>query len=584
MFNLAVKRKHIGIFRYVFLCAILGMSIPGLLFASSRTVKVGIYQNKPKVFIDAAGKPRGFFIDILNYIASKEGWQLDYVPSTWEKNLEKLATAEIDLLLDIAESEGRALQFDFSTESVFSNWAIVYVQKNSQIQSISDLQGKKIAAMKGDISFERFRRNIENLGIYSTFEPVDNFSDVFELIAHKKVDAGIISRLYGLQHDKNYNVTRSTIICCPENLYFAVPKKKNQDLIQKIDQHLNQLKRDDRSLYYTSLIKWIEGFTPWRFPVWLVWLLVLAGGLLLALAAGLVVLKRQVNLRTIELRKRNEELLAEIAERQRAETEKEALQAQLIQAQKMEAVGTLAGGIAHDFNNLLQAILGYTENLLFGKTKFDPGYHELHGIKSGARQAGKLTRQLLTFSSKVESKLDPVDLNLEVQKVKTLLERTLPQKIKIELDLAKELKMIHADSGQIEQILLNLALNASHAMPDDGKITLATKNFAPENNDIRKIQWGTERREYVLLTVADTGHGIEKEIQNRIFEPFFTTKAPGQGTGLGLSMVYGIVKNHHGYIECSSEPGAGTRFNIYFPAIKSENIQQDDISTQTDNH
>ena len=557
------------------ICAILAVSIPGELLGSDKTVKVGIYHNKPKVFVDSAGDPQGFFIDILNYIASKEGWRLDYVPSTWSENLEKLANAEIDLLLDIAKSGRRAELLDFNKEIVFSNWAIVYVQKDSQIQSILDLKGKKIAAMKGDISFERFRRNIENLGIHSTFEPVDNFSDVLEIIAHKKVDAGIISRLYGLQFENQYDVTRTTIICCPENLYFAVPKKKNKDLIQKIDQHLYQLKRDDQSIFYTSFSKWIEGFSPWKIPAWLVWLLGLAGGTLVAFAVGLVVLKMQVNHRTVELRKRNEELLSEINDRKRAEAEKGTLQAQLIQAQKMEAVGLLAGGIAHDFNNLLQAILGHTEALLFGKMEPDPGYRELQGIRSVAIQAGNLTRQLLTFSSKVESRLRPVDLNLEMQKILKLLEPTLPKRIKIELDLEKDLKIIRADAGQIEQILLNLALNASHAMPDEGSITIATKNIILESDDVRSTHWGTKGGDYVLLMVADTGHGIEKEIQSRIFEPFFTTKAKEQGTGLGLSMVYGIVKNHGGHIECYSEPGAGARFNIFFPVKKSDIIQME---------
>jgi signal transduction histidine kinase/ActR/RegA family two-component response regulator len=553
--------------------------IPGPLLASNKTVKVGIYQNKPKVFVNSAGEPQGFFIDILNHIASKEGWQLDYVLSTWEQNLEKLEKSEIDLLLDIAESEGRAELFDFNTEIIFSNWAIVYVRKHSKIQSILDLKGKNIAAMKGDISYEEFGRNMENLGIYARFEEVDQFSDVFELIAQEKVDAGIISRLYGLQNEDKYNVDRSTVICCPQNLYFAVPKNKNQDLIKKIDQHLNQLKRDDQSIYYTSLIKWIEGFSPYKLPAWLVWLLILIGGTLAVFAAGIVVLKIQVNMRTAELSKRNEELITEIADRKRAEEEKEMLQVQLIHAQKMEAVGTLAGGIAHDFKNSLQAISNYVELMKFEKAKDSQDSNYPSKILNIIQNANNLTKQLLTVSRKIESKLKPTNLNDQILQVQALLKRTIPKMIKIELDLGEDLKIIHADSGQIEQILLNLALNASHAMPDEGKITIKTRNFVPDE-DIRTSDGGTEPGEYVLLNIADTGHGIEKEVQHRMFEPFFTTKAPGQGTGLGLSMVYGIVKNHHGYIECDSEPGAGTRFNIYFPVSKSDTVLKDEISTK----
>jgi signal transduction histidine kinase/CheY-like chemotaxis protein len=553
--------------------------IPGLLIASNRTVKVGIYQNKPKVFIDSAGNPQGFFIDILNHIASKEGWQLDYVTSTWEENLEKLENTEIDLVLDIAESEGRAELFDLNKEVIFSNWAIVYVQKHSKIQSILNLKGKKIAAMKGDISYEDFSRNIESLGIYASFEEVDQFSEVFELIAQEKVDAGIISRLYGLQHENEYDVARSTIICCPRNLHFAVAKNKNQDLIKAIDQHLYQLKRDDQSIYYAALIKWIEGIAPWSFPSWLVWFIVFAGGTLTALAVGLVVLKKRVNVRTAQLGRKNEELLSEIADRKRTEEENETLQAQLIQAQKMEAIGTLAGGIAHDFNNSLQAITSYVQLMKFEKARDSQDTEYLIKISNIIKNANNLNKQLLAVSRKIESKLQPTNLNDQILQLQSLLERTIPKMIKIELDLGKDLKIIHADSGQIEQVLLNLALNASHAMPDEGKITIKTRNFGPAEN-IYATNWGTDREEYVLLNIADTGHGIEKEVQDRMYEPFFTTKPTGQGTGLGLSMVYGIVKNHHGHIQCDSEPGAGTCFSIYFPVSKSENMLKDMVTTE----
>ncbi len=562
---------------YLIFCSILVVSFPVLSLAANKTIKVGIYQNKPKVFINSAGEPRGFFIDILNYIASKEGWQLDYVLSTWEKNLEKLEKAEIDLVLDIAESERRAEIFDFNKESVFSNWAIIYVQKNSQIQSILDLKGKKIAAMKGDISYEDFSRNIDNLGIYARFVEVDEFSDIFELIAQEKVDAGIISRLYGLQHENEYNADRSTVICCPQNLYFAVPRNKNQDLIKKIDQHLYQLKRDDQSIYYASLIKWIEGFSPWKFPAWLVWLLVMAAGILILFATGLAILKMQVKARTDELNESNEKLKAEISDHKQVQKEKEMLQEQLIQAQKMEAIGTLAGGIAHDFNNSLHAITSYAQLMKIEKDRDAQDSDYLNRILDITKKSNDFTQQLLTFSRKIKSKFRPTNLNTEIFQVQTLLEITISKMIKIELDLAKDLKIINADSVQIEQILLNLALNASHAMSDEGLLTIKTKNTVLDE-DFIKTRLEADPGEYVLLSIADTGHGMEKEIQNRIFEPFFTTKNPGRGTGLGLSMVYGIVKNHHGYIECSSKPAEGSRFDMYFPVLKLGKIPENEVS------
>ena len=248
-------------------------------------------------------------------------------------------------------------------------------------------------------------------------------------------------------------------------------------------------------------------------------------------------------------------------------TERKQLQAQLQQAQKMEAIGTLAGGIAHDFNNLLQAILGYTQMLLFDRKKGDPGFTDLKGIEKAGVRASELTQQLLTFSRKVESQLRPVDLNQEIIQVERLLKRTIPKMINIELNLNDTLKIINADPNQMEQVLMNLAVNARDAMPDGGKLIIGTDNVVLKKK-FCKIHIGAVPGTYVMLTVSDTGHGMHSDIVQHIFEPFYTTKEIGRGTGLGLAMVYGIVKSHSGYITCDSDVGSGTTFKIYLPIIE----------------
>lgn len=263
--------------------------------------------------------------------------------------------------------------------------------------------------------------------------------------------------------------------------------------------------------------------------------------------------------------------ITDITWRRRAEEEKTQLQAQLQHAQKMEAVGTLAGGIAHDFNNLLQAIQGYTEILLFDKQKNDAAYYELNQISEAAKRGGELTRQLLTFSHKIESNLRPVDMNLLVTKTKNLLERTLPRMIVIKLRLTPERTVVNADSAQLEQILMNLAVNAKDAMPDEGELTIQTESQLLDEAYCR-IQPKAKPGRYVILTVSDTGCGMVHETLEHIFDPFYTTKGLANGTGLGLSMVYGAVQSHGGHIECASEPGAGTRFKIYLPAL-DQNVQ-----------
>ncbi len=259
----------------------------------------------------------------------------------------------------------------------------------------------------------------------------------------------------------------------------------------------------------------------------------------------------------------------DITELKRSGKEREALEAQLQGAQKMEAIGTLAGGIAHDFNNILQAIIGYTQIMLMGKDLSDPDHEKLEAIEASAQRASELTKRLLIFGRKVESQLRPVDLNQEVVQVSKMLERTIPKMISIELNLSDNLQVINGDPVQIEQIMMNMGVNARDAMPDGGKLFFETKNVTLDEK-FCKNHLGASPGEYVLLKVSDTGHGMDKELQEHIFEPFFTTKETGKGTGLGLAMVYGIVKSHVGYITCMSEPGEGTAFSIYFPIIESE--------------
>lgn len=271
-------------------------------------------------------------------------------------------------------------------------------------------------------------------------------------------------------------------------------------------------------------------------------------------------------------------VVLDITERKHAEEETRHLEQQLRHSQKMEAVGTLAGGIAHDFNNLLLAVQGYADLLLLKRKEGDPGWVELKEIARAAQRASELTQQLLTFSRKVESKLKPLDLNHEIEQVHKLLQRTIPKMIDIELDLQDNLHTIYADAAQIEQAMMNLGLNARDAMPQGGTLRVETQNvrLTSENPCVSS---DVGPGDYVRLSFMDTGCGMSEETLDHIFEPFYTTKETGKGTGLGLAMVYGIVKNHHGAIQCESSPGKGTTFDIYFPVMEKHVLQPGDMES-----
>jgi PAS domain S-box-containing protein len=250
-------------------------------------------------------------------------------------------------------------------------------------------------------------------------------------------------------------------------------------------------------------------------------------------------------------------------------SETRSLRSQLFRAQKLEAVGTLAGGIAHDFNNILQVTLGYSDLMLREEDLSQRSKDDIQKIHEAARKGAELVKGLLTFSRKTEFSPRPINLNQRINDCRKMIERTLPKMIEIQLSLADDLLTVNADPNRIDQILMNLAVNARDAMPEGGKLIFTTENVCwTEESASRPPE--LIPGDYVVLHVTDNGIGMSAQTVDRIFEPFFTTKGVGEGTGLGLATVYGIVQQHGGHIQCRSDLGHGTTFTLYFPSIKRE--------------
>jgi two-component system cell cycle sensor histidine kinase/response regulator CckA len=259
-------------------------------------------------------------------------------------------------------------------------------------------------------------------------------------------------------------------------------------------------------------------------------------------------------------------------------TQQRALEAQFAQSQKMQAIGQLAGGVAHDFNNVLTAIIGFSDLLLASHRPTDPSFQDIMNIKQNANRAAGLVRQLLAFSRRQTLRPQQLELNDVLADLSILLDRLLGEKVDLKVIHGRDLWPVMADLNQLEQVIVNLAVNAGDAMPDGGRLTISTRNVSESESTQFENTRGMPPGEYMLVEVEDTGHGIPPDVMEKIFDPFFSTKEVGKGTGLGLSTVYGIVKQTGGFIFCTSEIDEGATFRLflprYIPAVVDEPKQE----------
>ena len=287
------------------------------------------------------------------------------------------------------------------------------------------------------------------------------------------------------------------------------------------------------------------------------------------------ILPVEVNARTMELSGRQVILSVarDITERKRARQERERLQAQLQQSAKMDAMGQLAGGVAHDFNNLLTAIMGYANLLRLQSEPDTDVYNAATTIEQAADKASDLTKQLLGFARRGKHQLVGLYIHEAIQEAVSLLSRTIDRNVRITMKLDTTASVIMGDPAQIQQVFINLAVNARDAMPDGGELTIATQAVTLDEEDANK-HLGAMPGRYVCVSVSDTGCGMTDEVRRHIFEPFYTTKPEGEGTGMGLATVYGIVDNHGGLVEVHSELNTGSTFKVYLPLAEAEVVAQ----------
>jgi signal transduction histidine kinase len=526
--------------------AVVFLFFPDLAHAG-RNVRMGIYENRPGVFTTAEGKVKGFYIDLFEAVASKEGWQIEYVPGTWSDGLARLETGEIHLLSAIAHTLERSVKYSFTRETLFSNWGQVYV-RNPEIQSILHLEGRKIAGMEGDIYAMQFGNMMDSFNIPHQWVEATEYRDVLQLVEKGVVDAGVISRSNGIAIEQDYNVLRSAIVCCPMEIRYAAWKGKNQELLDALDRHVLQWKMNKNSVYYRSMERWFGGAVKKELPAWLPWMLIITTMIALSLTAGVIFLRRQRHLI-------QEKLEASYGERR-------AMEVKMLATSKLATIGEVATGVAHELNQPLTYISTFTQNLEValqsGAVDIERLKKRIGTVNEQFRRIDEIIRHMQTFGRKDDSvaanNAQTIQLSEVVEKTLLLLgERIRLRNIHLEKIFNPDLPPIAGNMTRLEQIFINFFQNAIYALSgQEAPVITITISHLPAQ---KKVQ----------VQFSDNGSGIEPDVRKKIFEPFFTTKGIGEGTGLGLSIVYGIVQEHGGSITCLSEPGIGTTFAIVFP-------------------
>jgi signal transduction histidine kinase len=549
---------------WLILCPLLVLLIPiypdtSLAAGKNRIVRVGVYENAPKVFISESGNPAGIFIDIIEHIAKSEGWTLRYVPGTWGEGLDRLSKGEIDLMPDVAYSLEREKVFSFHKEPVLSDWFQVYANKDKQIRSIVDLDGKKIVVLERSVQQEAFRQLAENFRFKITLISLPDYKQAFEVVARGEADAAITNRFYGLVHAHKMGLEETAVIFHPTQLFFAAPRGAPDELLKTIDKHLLELKNDSQSLYYESLKRWTTEKTVFKLPAWMKTLALIAGlALLISLVAG-VLLKVQVNARTRELRQINQEMEQRIKLRT-AELANAMEQAQAADRIKSAFLATMS----HELRTPLNSIIGFTGIILQGIVGplNDEQKKQMNMVRGSAQHLLSLINDVLDLSKIEAGQLQVAYENFDLRSMmEKAVESARPLAGKKGLELtyavSYEIETITGDRRRVEQILLNLISNAIK-FTEKGSVKIECE---PEGDN-------------VTISVIDTGIGIKTEDLETLFQAFrqidsgMTRKY--DGTGLGLSISKKLVELMGGQIRVTSVWGSGSTFSFSLPKERKD--------------
>jgi signal transduction histidine kinase len=524
--------------------------------ADATVVRVGIYQNAPKVFTDESGHEAGIFVDVITSIAKSEGWQLEYVHGTFAEGLERLERGEIDLMPDVALTPDRQAKFAFHLTPVLSSWSQVYARKGSGIRSIVDLDGKRVTVLAGSAQEQVFTQLTGSFGASVELVSVPDYETALAMVSRGEADAAITNNFYGLAHAAKLGLEDTAVVFAPSDLFFAATLGDPKHLLEPLERRLVALKQDPSSPYYESLERWTSERIRFAFPNWAIALVSVIGAALVTSLAGALLFKHQLGARTRELRKANEEMELNVAYRT----------AQLATAkERAEAADHLKSAflatMSHELRTPLNSIIGFSgilEQGLAGPLNPEQS-KQMAMVRSSAKHLLDLINDVLDLSKIEAGELrvssEPFDLRALIERaVETMRPLADKKGLALRLDIADSVDTINSDRRRVEQILLNLLGNAvKFTRTGEIDVTAAT--------DLSGV---------IRVTVQDTGIGIEAKDLYQLFQPFRQIDSGltrnHEGTGLGLAICRRLAQLLGGEVVAESQSDVGSTFTLVLPA------------------
>ena len=511
--------------------------------AAPRTVRVGVYENEPKVFTDPqSGQPSGIFVELLTAVAEEEGWQLVWVPGTWEEGLQALAEDRIDLMPDVAYSRAREQAMDFHTRPVVDSWSRIYAAPGVRVDEISHLQGKRVAVLSGSIQETVFAQMSVGFGYTIETVAADSLNECFRLASEGEVDAAIANSLFGDYAYQRYDLTKTSVVFNAVPLFYATAQGRNADLLTAIDEHLDQWIESPGSTYYEVLGRYADQEPPAKIPSWVFWLAGAAGALLLT--ASVVIAIQRYRIR-----------------QERREVELAAVRA--------EATHRFLANVSHELRTPLNSIIGFSEILRKGMAGplSEEQTFQVGMIHDSGRGLLELINDILDLSKvqagAIEPHIEPVDPAVVLVNVADTLRPLASAKgLELHVDTLDTATMWTGDKDLLRRIMLNIAGNAVK-YTTSGSVGLRCE---------------LSRAGDLMCAVTDTGPGIPPEEIPHVFEAFHTIENPDQtapkGTGLGLAISQDYAYVLGGEIEVRSVVGEGSTFTLKLPSAATRRNQQ----------